>query len=203
MAKTILKKAVKSQQQIEDLDLDFGDEEIEANEKTPPVIATKPKQFTRSITGKKEVTTDLFKLTVAKVIKYEGYDAENEHPDTHPMKFTTWEHTHPFRTYNKAGLKQTMSTPIGGHFHIVEWSEDKNGEEPTIISISGPMAMGKKKIRGRTVQVPVPVNDYDTHTHDIEYLRSCPVQFTAINIEAQNIIALDAQKTAPVPGVIG
>lgn len=203
MAKTILKKSAQSKPQkadIDDLDLDLETSEVPTSGE---VATTQPRQFKRSMTGKKKTVTDLFKLSVAKVIKYEGYDPENEHPDSHPMKFSTWEHTHPFRTYDKNGVKQTMSTPIAGHFHLVEWQEDPNGGEPTIISISGPMAMQKKKIKGRMTSVAVALNDYDDHMHDIEYLRSSEIEYTPTNTEAQIVIAREAMKTAPVPGVIG
>src|SRR5574343_1476642 len=114
----------------------------------------------RNLTGKKEIFTDLFKLMVAKVIKYEGWDEANEHPDTHPNKFSTWEHTHPFRTYDKKGERMKTCTPIGGHFHIIEWEDNKDPEAPPVIkSVSGPMVMQKQKIRGRIQMVPVAANE--------------------------------------------
>lgn len=156
----------------------------------------------RNMTGTKHIFTDLFKLMVAKVIKYEGWDESNEHPDTHPQKFSTWEHTHPFRTYDKKGDKLTMCTPIGGHFHLVEWEDNADPEAPPVIkSISGPMVMGKEKVRGRIVSKPVPANDYDDHTHDWEYLRSAKIEVGSVNVEAAAVIAREAAKTAPVQGV--
>ncbi len=157
----------------------------------------------RNLTGKKEIFTDLFKLMVSKVIKYEGWDEVNEHPDTHPQKFSTWEHTHPFRTYDKKGDKMNICTPIGGHFHIVEWFVDPNDPEkiPKIKSVSPPMVMGKEKIKGRFVQKPVLANEYDDHTHDVEYLRSSKIEFSTTNVEAQKVIAYEASKTAPLQGV--
>jgi hypothetical protein len=161
-----------------------------------------PKQHQqRNMTGKKEVFTDLFKLMVAKVIKYEGWDEQNEHPDTHPNKFSTWEHTHPFRTFDKKGDKMNYCTPIGGHFHLVEWQDNGVDGVPTIKSISGPMVMGKKRVRGQTVSTPVPANEYDDHTHDVEYIRSCKIEFSTTNVEAARVMAYEASKTAPLSGV--
>lgn len=160
------------------------------------------KQFQqRNMTGKKEIFTDLFKLQVEKVIKYEGWDEANEHPNTHPNKFSTWEHTHPFRTFDKKGDKMNHCTPIGGHFHMVEWED--NGAEgiPTIKSVSGPMVMQKKRVRGELKTLPVPANDYDDHVHDVEYIRSCKMEFSTTNVEAAKVIAYESSKTAPLSGV--
>lgn len=161
-----------------------------------------PATYRRNFTGTKQVFTDLFKLMVAKVIKYEGWEPEKEHPESHPNKFSTWEHTHPFRTFDKKGDKQTTCTPIGGHFHIVEWEDSKNKDEPPRIKhVSGPMVMQRKLLRGRQVMEPVPANDYDYHTHDVEYIRSSKVEFSTANAEAAKVVAYEAQKTAPIPGV--
>lgn len=157
----------------------------------------------RNMTGKKEIFTDLFKLMVSKVIKYEGWDEHNEHPDTHPNKFSTWEHTHPFRTYDKKGDRMSTCTPIGGHFHVVEWEDDKNNVDspPRIKSVSGPMVMQKQKIKGLIKMVPIPSNEYDDHSHDVEYLRSSKIEFSTTNIQASQVIAYEANKTAPISGV--
>lgn len=186
--------------EIDDLDLDLeGDADQDVKE--PVVKSLAGQSFERNMSGTKKIFTDLFKLTVAKVIKYEGWDEQNEHPDEHPSKFSHWEHTHPFRTYDKKGSKITTSTPIGGHFHVVEWEGGEDGKTPIIKSVSGPMVMGKKRIKGKMVQVPVPANDYDDHTHDIEYIRSSEIIVQATNVEAAKVIAWEANKTAPIPGV--
>lgn len=161
------------------------------------------KTYKRNMTGKKEVFTDLFKLMTATVIKYEGWEKEGiEHPDSHPAKFSHWEHTHPFRTYDRKGDRMKTSTPIGGHFHLVEWADSPNPDEPPVIkSISGPMVMQKKIVRGKQTQIAVPANDYDDHTHDVEYIRSGKIEFTATNIEATKVVAFESSKTAPIQGV--
>lgn len=155
----------------------------------------------RNMTGKKEIFTDLFKLRVATVIKYEGWDEANEHPNSHPNKFSSWEHTHPFRTFDKKGDMMNHCTPIGGHFHMIEWNDNGADGIPTIKSVSGPMVMQKQKVRGRTVTVPVAANEYDDHTHDVEYIRSCKIEFSTTNVEAAKVMAFEAGKTAPLSGV--
>lgn len=155
----------------------------------------------RNMSGTRKILTDLFKLTVANVIKQVGI---GEHPESHPTDFHSFEHTHPFRTYDKKGAKQTQCTPIAGHFHIVEWNEPTHPDEPpTIKSISKPMVMEKKKVRGKILMVPVEANDWDDHTHEAEYIRTDEIQFSTTNIEAAKVMAMEATKTAPVPGVIG
>lgn len=158
--------------------------------------------YKRTLTGAKKIFTDLFKLAVEKVIKYEGWEEDKDHPESNPSKFSHWEHTHPFRTYDKKGAKQNLCTPIGGHFHVVEW-EDATAHDgtPIIKSVSGPKVMGKVRIKGRMVSAPVDANDYDTHTHEVEYLRSAEIMVTATNLEATKIMSDEAQKLAPVPGV--
>jgi hypothetical protein len=158
--------------------------------------------YRRSLSGMKQIFTDLFKLCVASVTKYEGWDEANEHPDTHPSRFSHWEHSHPFRTYDKKGSKMNTCTPIAGHFHVIEWDESKSDDEPPRIkSVSGPMVMKTVRKRGKLVKEPTPANDYDFHTHDVEYLRSCKVEVSTTNIEATKVIAYEAQKTAPIAGV--
>lgn len=178
--------------------------ESETEDQAPEQNLTR--EFTeRNMTGQQEVMTDLFKLLPAEVIKYEGWeDPGIEHPDAHPSKFSHWEHTHPFRTYDRKGSKQTFSTPIGGHFHIVEWklSDPKDPNSvPKILSVSGPMVMQSKIIRGKKTNVPVPANDFDEHTHDVQYLRSSKMVFSKTNPEAAKVMAYESAKTEPIPGV--
>lgn len=156
----------------------------------------------RTISGTHQIFTDLYKLLVANVIKYEGWDEAVDHPETNPNKFSTWEHTHPFRTFDKKGNRMNTCTPIGGHFHVVEWEDAVDDiTPPRIKSVSGPMVMQKQRIRGRMQTVPVPANEYDDHTHEVEYLRSSKIEVSSTNVEAAKVIAAEAAKTAPVPGV--
>jgi hypothetical protein len=49
--------------------------------------------------------------------------------------------------------------------------------------------------------VPVHANDYDDHTHDVEYIRSSKIEFSTTNVEAAKVIAFESSKTAPLSGV--
>lgn len=159
-------------------------------------------QTKRNYTASKAVTTDLFKLEPEIVIKYEGWEPESDTLQRNPSKFTNWEHTHPFRTYDKNGVKQTYSTPIGGHFHVIDWEPNEDPEQPPIIkSVSGPMVMATKRIKGVMQKVAVPANDFDDHTHEVSYLTSSEVKVHARNTEALKIISMEASKTAPLDGV--
>lgn len=171
------------------------------NQKTPEVIKKKAQK--RTFTGKIEGLTDLFKLKVAKVIKQDSGASENAHPESHANEFTAWEHCHAFRTYDKQGKLCEYSVPIGGHFHIVKTKPGSSADEPVIITeVSPPMVMGSRKVNGRMVQVPVPANDYDFHTHETEYVRSSKFETSSTNFEAAAVVAYEANKTAPVSGVI-
>jgi hypothetical protein len=191
---------IKSKSKVIPNEIDTQDNAPVTANVAPVAVDTSPMR--RNLTGKKEIFTDLFKLMVSKVVKYEGWDEANEHPESHPNKFSTWEHTHPFRTYDKKGDKMSTCTPIGGHFHIVEW--ETSGREdgvPVIKSVSGPMVMQRQKVRGLLKMVPVPCNDYDDHKHDVEYLRSSKIEFSTTNVQAAQVIAYESSKTAGLPGV--
>jgi len=159
----------------------------------------------RNFTGTKEIMTDLFKLLPADVIKHDSGATENAHPTRQANEFTSWPHTHPFRTYDKSGKRLTYSVPIGGHFHVIEWSApEEEGNSPEIISVSGPMVMGMREDpeTGLKVQAPVPANKYDKHTHEVEYLRSSKIITSTSNTEAASVIAMVESKVAPIAGVV-
>lgn len=169
--------------------------------------AKAPKNNTkrRNFTGTKEIMTDLFKLMPADVIKHDSGATENAHPARHANEFTKWQHTHPFRTYDKSGKRLNYSVPIGGHFHVIEWAPpEEDGDAPEILSISGPMVMGMREDpeTGIKEASPVPANKYDKHTHDIEYLRSSKIITSTSNTEAAAVVAMVESKVAPISGVV-
>jgi len=157
----------------------------------------------------------LFKLNVANIIKNTGLYSPS--PDHDPSQFMHLEHTHIFRTRDSEGRiptstiksdnpKATLmrSTPIAGHFHLVEMIPHPTDptKPPVITKISGPMTMGKEKIKGRWQQVEVALNDYDFHVHKVTYHSTEKVKVKAKNMEAQKVIAWEAQKGAAPAGVI-
>jgi len=152
----------------------------------------------RSYTGNVTVTTDLFKLMPAKVIKHDSGATENAHPEEQSNEFTSYEHTHPYRTLDKQGRLQDKCVPIAGHFHLIEVEPSENeNEPPKIISVSGPMVMGMREVKGRKVMMPVPANNYDDHTHETEYIRSGDFQASKLNVEAAAVAAKNAALVSP------
>lgn len=168
-------------------------------DETAKAQGPKARVFTHTV----EAFSDLFKLEVAKVIKNHGVHVSGKTPDTDPEDFKAWEHTHPFRTRDSDGKSLNTSASISGHFHVVETAPNPEGAElpPIILSCSGPMIMGRTKKNGKWVQSPIPLNDYDDHTHEVTYVQSHKIQAREINIEAAAVIARVAQKGAPIAGV--
>lgn len=120
---------------------------------------------------------DLFKLKVAVMLRN---DAVFEN-DTDLVKL---EHCHLFHTITSDGKKQTRSSSIGGHFHKIEVIEQGEGLPPKVRCLSGPLKEVTKLIRGKRVKVEVPANDFDEHTHEIEYERSNVILERTRNVEA-------------------
>jgi len=161
------------------------------------------KQSTRiehSFSKLQEFKSSMFKLMPAPVLKRIGLA---NHPDENPQDFYPFEHTHVYRTYDSDGKQLAQSAAIGGHFHIVKLKPQGPGEDnlvPEIESISPPMVMSVKKIKGRRQQVAVELNDYDFHTHEAEYIRTDLVQARKHNVVAAMVEAQEAQKGAPPAG---
>lgn len=158
----------------------------------------KPKAFERSFSKTRKIVSDVFKLMQATVLKQVGIEKDyNKDPDS----FKGFEHTHVFRTFDSDGKKHDRCCMTAGHFHDVVWEYDNDGK-PVVASVSGPKVMIRKQIKGKWTQVAVAANDYDDHTHDINYLQSHEVEARTTNIEATKVIAMDAQKGANPGGVV-
>ena len=114
------------------------------------------------------------------------------------------EHCHFFHTVDSDGKELTNSSSIGGHFHKMEVVKDGDGV-PHVKCVSGPVRLAKKKNRrtGKWEKITAPINDYDYHTHDIEYLKSEEITVRKTNVEAVQVQTIMAQKVAPVNGVVG
>lgn len=155
----------------------------------------------RRVSDTKEIWSDTFKLLVAPYLKRDGLAS---HPDEDPSAFVEAEHVHFYRTYDSDGKSLDRSTAIGNHFHVVKTAVNPDDPEgpPQILEVSGPMRLGKKRKQGRWVVEPVPLNDYDDHTHGVEYVKSGKIKARTTNIEAIKVVAADANKGAPVPGVL-
>lgn len=159
-----------------------------------------PGRIEHSFSKMQEFKSSMFKLMPSPVVKRIGL---SNHPDENPQDFYPFEHTHVFRTFDSDGKQLHQSAAIGGHFHIITLKPQGAGEEnlvPEIESISPPMVMTVKKIKGRRQPVATPLNDYDFHTHDVEYIRTDLVQARKHNVVAAMVEAQEAQKGAPPAG---
>lgn len=150
-----------------------------------------------------EMLSHLYKLIEAPVKKFIGKGTgKNEHPEATPGDFIDMGHAHIFRTLDSEGNTHVRSASLCGHYHMIELKyNDKNPEEaPEIVAMSGPMQLVPKKIKGKTVMVDEPVNHYDFHTHNVEYLKSEKIHARQKNTAAQLYIAnKESQKpSAPV-----
>lgn len=200
MAKSRVPGARTSQQLKSDLGLSSDSESDETQPDIPRNVNVAPevKAFDRVFTKTTKIVSDVFKLKVAEVIKQVGPEKD---PNKDPDSFRPFEHTHVFRTFDSDGKRHDKCCATAGHFHEIKWEYDKDNK-PQVRSVSGPMTMSRKQIKGKWTQVAVPANSYDEHTHDFLYLQSVEVSARNTNLEAQKVIALDAQKGAPVAGVV-
>lgn len=156
-----------------------------------------PQQIKRNIGGKGEVKSDLFKLEVAAC---QVNKAWGDTPDLYEQ-----EHIHWFHTFDSDGKKHTRCNAVSGHFHVIE-TEDQGEDQPVkILSVSGPMHEVKRKIKGRWTKVTEPVSSTleDDHTHQIIYKKTDIVEIRMHTAQAANIVAAEANLTAPVSGVNG
>lgn len=141
------------------------------------------------------IHSDSFKLKTAKVLKQTGV---NKDPDQDPSSFTEYEHGHPFHTFDSEGKRMDRCAFIAGHTHEVKWKMVDG--VPVIEEVGPPVVVMKKKVRGRATNVLVPANDYDDHTHEVEYLKSSKVKSRQKNAVAAVVEAIEAQKSTPPAG---
>lgn len=147
--------------------------------------------------------SDLFKLKMAKVLKWMGFTASskkaplNRDGSVNQPDWQAVEHVHFFRTVNSKGKPQIHSNPIGNHFHIMEIIRDESDPMalPEIKCVSGPMEWGVVEQYGKMERVPVPVEN-DEHTHGIEYIKSDELKRPDMNPEALKVIGAQANRNS-------
>lgn len=151
----------------------------------------------RIIGGKAQIKSDLFKLEVAACNVNKSF---NDIPDIYEQ-----EHIHWFHTYDSDGKKHIRSNAVSGHFHVIQYEEQGENKPVKILSVSGPMHEVKRKVKGRWLKVIEEVSSTleDDHTHQITYKKTDIVEIRTQSPAAINVVAAEAQKTAPVPGVTG
>jgi hypothetical protein len=181
-------------------------DEGEGEDAAPAPVASAPK-IDRSGAGQRRlyqnsqtIDSDVFKLGVARMRKFAGIREDDD-------VFDMLEHVHIFRTFDSSGKRQTMSPPVGGHFHAITVKEGKGGIPS--IEVSPPMIMVKHKVRGKTVLKPTLLSEHrpshaDDHVHPVEYLRSEKLTLRKPNLEfAQVQAAVAAAVPSQVAGITG
>jgi len=171
-------------------------------------MATKKKtddrdlSYRRIFKGDGKIYHDLYKLEQEDMLKNMSFS--NNDP--------IWEkipHVHYFHTVDSSGKIQTRTTNIGGHFHKIKVEYVNENEAPKVTCISGPLIYITKRIKGRMQKVEAPyMVDYDgssldDHVHEVTYRGSEIITLRKTNEMAVRMQAIEAQKTAPLPGVIG
>lgn len=178
------------------------DEEVESAE-TQPAQAAKPlpsePQAKRSFTKDYEFDHDLFKLSVATMKKNVSW---NESP-----MIEQFEHCHMFHTVDSNGRKQSVCTPVGGHFHEITVHKAESGVP--VLEIGPPRKWVQKKRHGKFIKVMAPVvldkedGITDNHTHEYVYLGSEKIKARATNTEfAKFESQVKAKREQPVEGVV-
>lgn len=142
---------------------------------------------------------DLFILTPERMLKDVSLQKDGE-----PESLVPVQHQHFFHTIDSQGRKLTYCSPIGGHFHEIEVIDQGEGQPPLVKCISGPLKWAMKKKGGKFRRVTVPANDFDNHTHDMQYLQSEKITPRKANVEAAKVTAaIQAKETASGHGLGG
>lgn len=158
------------------------------------------KKIERRETDTKEIWSDTFKLLPAIYVKRDGLAM---HPDENPSDFVSAEHVHFYRTFDSDGKKLERCAAMCNHFHVIKTAPNPDDPDtPMIVEVSTPMKLGKRRKQGKWVIEPIALNNYDEHTHEVEYVKSGKVKARVTNLEAQKVIAYESQKGASVPGVV-
>ena len=147
--------------------------------------------------------SDLFKLELAKCLKWMGYtpiSERNPRMDDGTVNWPDWqevEHVHHFRTVDSKGKPQTYSNPIGNHFHEIKITRDSKDPRalPKVECISGPLQWGAVEKNGKRVKAPVSVVN-DEHTHETVYIKSDELKRPDMNPEALKVIGAEAARNS-------
>lgn len=155
-------------------------------------IKTKAPVVERRYHGSQVLEHDCYKLAPAPLLRNVSF---SDIPDI--QKF---EHSHIFHTIDSDGRKQENCSAIGGHFHRMKVTHVPGGA-PVVECVTGPMREVRRRVKGQFVKVVEPVPGEDDHRHDVVYLHSEKISLRSVNVEAVRVQQVDAQKTAPIPGV--
>lgn len=178
-----------------------------------PVVAAKQKtKQSRVYRGQNTFDHDLYKLELGYFMRNRAF-LDGDQPDWEKI-----EHVHHFHSIDSDGKRLTRCTAIAGHFHEMKlmhnhFDSDKRPHvdapncwcfegSPATYECGPAMREVRRKVSGRMVK-GVEALSYDPHTHSVSYVRSDRIELRKTNAEAVNVIAAEANKTAPLPGVIG
>lgn len=143
----------------------------------------------RKLKGSKNVYHDLFKLKNAPMVKILGVpDPVLMKKAPHLVRTVQLEHCHIFHSIDSNGRPQKYSTHIGGHCHEIKVNLNPDG--------SFKVECGPPLRRFKNSRVE-PVEPYDTHTHEVEYIESIELQARKANQEAVKYAS--SFQPAPLP----
>jgi hypothetical protein len=144
----------------------------------------------RRLKGTKRLHHDLFKLKIAKFKKILGIPDINllkKNPEL--VRIVDVEHCHFFHSVDSNGRPQKYSNSIGGHCHEIKVYMDEHG---VLQAECGPPLRRLDKSRAE------PKEQYDYHTHEIEYIES--EEFTA-RVANQDAVVYASRFTTPLPPI--
>lgn len=116
------------------------------------------------------VDSDTFKLEVENYAKNVSYDDKN------PL-IVGVPHCHFFHTYDSSGKPMIYSNAVGGHHHKITVEEDEQGN---LIAKCGP-AIYSNNVKSEKLN--------DSHTHEVNYLKSDRFKVRKMHEEAAKFIA--------------
>lgn len=111
-------------------------------------------------------------------------------------------HKHVFHSNDSDGKRQTHSSAMAGHFHEMIVTPDPDGGFPNVKCGPAYEWTTKKTSQG-IVRVAIPVDQEDSHVHEVTYDGSQRIQIRKLNVEAAKVQAADAEKTKVPPGIVG
>lgn len=155
---------------------------------------TEVRQDRRIFKGAYKFHHDRFKLEIADVMLNISY--------TKTKRFDPIQHQHWFHTVDSDGKVQKFSSAMAGHFHEMEVINDPKGGLPSVKC--GPARQWSvERTDTGTRRVSAPIDEKAQHLHEISYRDSEEIEVRSMSIEAAKVQVIDADKTKPIPGILG
>lgn len=178
-----------------------------STKKAPTPVVVEPSG--RILRSKQKFHIDHFKLLVGTKIADVSPQAVRQGDGDHAAVYVKQEHCHFYHTYDSNGKKQTKCSFIAGHTHEITEVPQGPGNPPKIVV--GPavkeVRTKDKKTKEWKISFAAADDDKETidqcHKHEWEYMFSEETEGRDMNKEALQLQGIEAQKGAPVPGVLG